>query len=183
MRKILVVGDSHIHERADEIPKEFHSHFMKQNYDIVIHTGDVVDPDVLDLFKGLGKRFFVVEGNMDYLNLPDHHIIDLYGVRIGLVHGHQVRPRGDLGKLSRLGRALGASILISGHTHYPFIEFFEDILHINPGSVTGVWGGGGGSMTPSFIELEIDETRKLVAALYELRKNELVIIKRNEFRV
>ncbi|MGC9010291.1 MAG: YfcE family phosphodiesterase [Sulfolobales archaeon] len=179
---MLVVGDSHIRERADEIPREFYEYFSSNSYDIVIHTGDLVDPDVIDLFKNFGKEFYVVEGNMDYLNLPDHHILGIYGIRIGIVHGHQVRPRGDLNKLTKLGRELGVIILISGHTHSPFIEFSGDILHVNPGSVTGVWGGGGGSMIPSFAELEIFEDSRLIATLYELRRGEVMKLKRIEHR-
>ncbi len=56
---MLVVGDSHIRERADEIPKEFYEYFSSNSYDIVIHTGDLVDPDVIDLFKNFGKEFYM----------------------------------------------------------------------------------------------------------------------------
>jgi hypothetical protein len=76
-----------------------------------------------------------------------------------------------------MARSLGVSILISGHTHTPFILFDSGILHINPGSVTGVWGGGGGTMTPSFIELKVLDTKRVDITLYQLENNEIRLLK------
>ena len=167
---LLVMSDSHIHERADWFPKEFLEMFKSRTYDIVVHAGDVVDQDVLEFIKSLGKRVYVVQGNMDYLDLPEEQIFDVFGVRIGVVHGDQVRPRGNIKALTMLAKNMGVSILISGHTHSPFIVVESGVLHINPGSVTGVWGGGGGSLTPSFIELEIYSDGKAFVKLHELVK-------------
>lgn len=174
MKRVLVVGDSHIHERADEIPPEFYRVFRERAYDIVIHTGDLVDPDVADLFRSLGQRAYFVEGNMDYLDLPEREVVVVEEVVLGVVHGHQVRPRGNRERLAVIARDMGVSVLVNGHTHSPFIEEVGGVLLVNPGSVTGVWGGGGGSMTPSFIELEIDK-RSLRALLYELERGEVVL--------
>lgn len=38
-------------------------------------------------------------------------------IRIGLVHGHQSVPWGDLDALSGVARTLDVDVLISGHTH------------------------------------------------------------------
>ncbi len=175
--KILVISDSHIHERADEIPKPFMVFFRSRSYDIVVHAGDLVDKDVLVILNDIAPERYVVSGNMDYLDLPETRRFIIYGIPVGVIHGHQVRPRGNVGALTQIARDMKVNILISGHTHSPYIAAFEDILHLNPGSVTGAWGGGGGSMIPSFIDLEINELGEAHVRLYELRGNEVALIK------
>jgi len=169
-RLVLVLSDSHIRERAEWFPVEFTNIFQSRAYDIAIHAGDLVDPEVLDFVKSLSKKVYVVQGNMDYLNLPEQEVFEVLGFRVGVVHGDQVRPRGNVQALTILAKSMNVSILISGHTHTPFITAHSGILHVNPGSVTGVWGGGGGSLAPSFIELEIQSTGEISATLYELKR-------------
>lgn len=170
---ILVMSDSHIHERADWFPKEFTELFKNRRYDIVIHAGDVVDEDVLDYVRGLGRKAYVVQGNMDYLDLPEEEVIDVFGTKIGVIHGDQVRPRGNIGALTMIAKSMGVSILVSGHTHSPFITVESGVIHINPGSITGVWGGGGGSFTPSFIEVELYRNWIAKIVLYELERGRI----------
>ncbi|MCG2870583.1 MAG: YfcE family phosphodiesterase [Vulcanisaeta sp.] len=180
--KVLILGDSHIHDRADEIPGEFMDIFASGSYEIVIHTGDLVDPDVLSLVKKLGRRQYVVRGNMDYLDLPKQAVFEVGGVKIGVVHGDQVRPRGNIEALTRIAKTINVNVLVSGHTHAPFITEHEGVIHVNPGSVTGVWGGGGGSMRPSFIEMTVMDN-KINVELYELVNNRVLKTRSREFAV
>ena len=180
--KVLILGDSHIHDRADEIPGEFMDIFASGSYEIVIHTGDLVDPDVLSLVKKLGRRQYVVRGNMDYLDLPKQAVFEVGGVKIGVVHGDQVRPRGNIEALTRIAKTINVNVLVSGHTHAPFITEHEGVIHVNPGSVTGVWGGGGGSMRPSFIEMTVMDD-KIDVELYELVNNRVLKTRGREFAV
>ncbi|MCG2879890.1 MAG: YfcE family phosphodiesterase [Vulcanisaeta sp.] len=180
--KVLILGDSHIHDRADEIPGEFMDIFASGSYEIVIHTGDLVDPDVLSLVKKLGRRQYVVRGNMDYLDLPKQAVFEVGGVKIGVVHGDQVRPRGNIEALTRIAKTINVNVLVSGHTHAPFITEHEGVIHVNPGSVTGVWGGGGGSMRPSFIEMTVMDN-KINVELYELVNNRVLKTLSREFAV
>lgn len=174
----LVIGDSHIHERADEFPSKFIEYFRSRRYDFVVHTGDLIDYDVLDYVRSLANRAYIVQGNMDYLDLPEQEIFEVFGIAIGVIHGDQVRPRGNITALTRIAKSLGVSILISGHTHTPFITFDSGALHINPGSVTGVWGGGGGSMIPSYIEIKIEKNKNVNIMLYQLKDNEIMVIRK-----
>jgi putative phosphoesterase len=180
--KVLILGDSHIHDRADEIPGEFMDIFASGSYEIVIHTGDLVDPDVLSLVKKLGRRQYVVRGNMDYLDLPKQAVFEVGGVKIGVVHGDQVRPRGNIEALTRIAKTINVNVLVSGHTHAPFITEHEGVIHVNPGSVTGMWGGGGGSMRPSFIEMTVMDN-KINVELYELVNNRVLKTLSREFAV
>ena len=44
-------------------------------------------------------------------------ILEIGEFRIGLIHGHQIVPWGDLDSLAALQRRLDVDILVSGHTH------------------------------------------------------------------
>jgi len=182
-RFILVIGDSHIPERALEIDRGIVEHIQSKTYDVIIHTGDLVGEEVLRFIESLGSRFYVVQGNMDYLDLPEKEIFEIYGLKIGVIHGDQVRPRGNIQALSNIAREMGVKILLSGHTHIPFMVFdATGILHINPGSITGVWGGGGGSMIPSFVEIEITEDKYVYVKLYELTYSGLLLRREENYR-
>jgi putative phosphoesterase len=128
----------------------------KLDYDIVVHAGDLCGEEVLEWLRSLGGELYVVSGNMDYLPLPEHATFKADDVDVGVVHGHQVYPRGDVVKLTSVAKRLGVKLLISGHTHSPFVKEYGGVLHVNPGSLTGVWGGGGGSMKPSLAYIVVD---------------------------
>jgi len=163
-----VLGDTHIPRRASWIPKEIVRFIESKVFDAVVCTGDLTDEKVLNYLKGLGKEFYVVEGNMDHLPLPQKQELTVDDVKIGVVHGHQVYPRGNRKQLKEIAIDMGVDLLISGHTHSPDV-YFDEVLLLNPGSATGVWGGGGGSLKPSFMVLEITG-REVVVRLYELEK-------------
>ncbi|MEM0489702.1 MAG: YfcE family phosphodiesterase [Ignisphaera sp.] len=180
---LLLISDTHIPERASEIDTRIVDYIKLSRYDIVVHAGDLTEEYVIDQIKHFGKHIYVVQGNMDYLDLPEEEVFDVYSIRFGVVHGDQVRPRGNIEALSTIAKRLGASILISGHTHYPFISLDSTgILHINPGSVTGVWGGGGGAMLPSFIELEVYSDGIVVVKLYELIEDKIELKRVENYR-
>ncbi|MEM1662250.1 MAG: YfcE family phosphodiesterase [Desulfurococcaceae archaeon] len=167
---ILVIGDTHIPDRAETIPFMFKNIIEeKRIWDTVIFTGDLTGKEVLDWVKNLGRRVVVVRGNMDYLALPRTQTIVVEGLRIGVHHGDGVYPRGDIDGLTRIAKQIDANILVSGHTHSPFVKIGGNgaVLLINPGSLTGVWGGGGGSMKPSFMTLDVSKD-SVVIEIYEL---------------
>ncbi len=147
--RVLVLSDTHIPYRASKVPDTMLKLIDSLEYDIVVHAGDLCEESVLEWLKSLGGELYVVQGNMDYLPLPETAKFQADDITIGVVHGHQVYPRGNLEKLTGIAKRLGVQLLISGHTHYPLVSMHNGVLHVNPGSLTGVWGGGGGSMKPS----------------------------------
>jgi len=154
--RMLIIADTHIPDRAERL-KPYVENTIEEHkpYDIVVHVGDLTSESILEWVKSLGKQYYVVEGNMDYLPLPRYAKFEVKGIRFGVFHGHGVYPRGDLKQLTTIARQLEVDILISGHTHAPFVAEYGGVLHLNPGSLTGVWGGGGGTMRPSLIIVEI----------------------------
>ncbi len=175
--RILVVSDSHIPDRADEIPRGIMD-FIEEGrpYDIVVHAGDLTSRDVLDYFSRLGSKIYIVQGNMDWLDLPESEVFNVHGVKIGVVHGDLVYPRGDLKGLTRVAEDLKVKMLIWGHTHRPLLAKVGDIVHLNPGSITGAYSGAGASYGPSFAIATVKASDKLLleVKLYALDKGRVV---------
>lgn len=62
-------------------------------------------------------------------------------LKIGLIHGHQVIPWGDVESLNTVARQMNVDILVSGHTHVFEAFEYEGRFFINPGSITGAYSG------------------------------------------
>lgn len=133
--RLVVVADTH--SRPD--PRS-PSLISAQRPHHILHAGDIGSPAVLD---ALGKIAPVtaVRGNIDAKmpGLPDVVTID---VRDGgatlltmlLVHVALYGPklRADAG---RLARAAGASLVVCGHSHVPFMGRDKGIAVLNAGSI------------------------------------------------
>ena len=171
MRRALIIGDTHIHDRADSIPDKLLSFISNYSpWELILFTGDLTDEDVLQWLRSTSRSLHVVRGNMDYLPLPNYEVLSIDWLKVGLTHGDRVYPRGNPVELSRIARKLGVKLLVSGHTHTDFIRLSpnNDILLLNPGSLTGVWGGGGGSYTPSLMILEVGDGGCVNVVTYRL---------------
>ena len=178
--ELLVVSDAHIPDRAFEVPRELLELIRSRTpFPIVIYAGDFTGYEFYRVVESWGKRLVAVSGNMDFLDLPEHQMVTIEGIRFGVVHGDQVWPRGNIPKLTRLARKLGVQVLVSGHTHSPFIEVHEGVVHLNPGSLTGVPSGGGGSLVPSAMIVEVSEGC-LRVELYEVPEEGKLVLKRRE---
>lgn len=161
----VVVGDFHVPGRAQEIPKWIRDWIEahKREIDGIFCTGDLTEYSILAYLNSIAPTL-CVRGNMDYLPLRDFEIVDVGGKRILLIHGHQVRPRGDKEKLYALARAAGADILIHGHTHKYEVVRYKGILMVNPGTATGAWGGSYEGGTESFALLTLNPLRVRIFA-------------------
>ncbi len=182
MKKILLIADTHIPDRATSIPEPV-LRFIEDNkpYDIVVHAGDLVGEEVLEWVKSLAPQVYVVVGNMDYLNLPLYQVFSVEGLEIGVYHGHRIYPRGDPEKLYSIASRLKVKVLFTAHTHYPDARVHRGVLILNPGSLTGSWGGAGGSMKPSLALVQVS-SGSLEYTLYELSAGRLRAISRGSFK-
>ncbi|TFG02266.1 MAG: metallophosphoesterase [Promethearchaeota archaeon] len=186
MVRILLTGDSHIPKRAstvpDEIYREINTLITTDRFDYVFFTGDLVDaPKLMTYLNNISRnKLFKVIGNMDYYggnrNLPQTQnlAIDLNvagEISLGLIHGHQVHPRGDHNQLELIAQENNYNILVSGHTHKEEIYLTPNgILLLNPGSITGAWSFIA-SGNCSFIVLSIKEHSNLIdVKLYQYNR-------------
>ncbi|MFX1259402.1 MAG: YfcE family phosphodiesterase [Promethearchaeota archaeon] len=186
MVKFLVIGDSHVPKRASEIPKQIQIKLEElaksELFECTFFTGDEINyPKFMKSLNLITKReVFRVIGNMDYYygntDAPTYQKLKFNFINrdyliIGLIHGTQIRPRGDRSQLEQFAIKKNNNILISGHTHKEEIFLTKTgILLLNPGSVTGAWSFVA-SRIPSFILLNIDrETKIIEVSLFQLDK-------------
>jgi len=135
--KIGVIADTHITNRAGEIPQEVLQAF--KNVDMVIHAGDLVDEGVLDKLKSVCKDVRAVWGNMDPYEVrqrvPEKQVIPIGKHRIGLVHGYG-HPKNLIELASEIFKDDHVDLIIFGHSHQALNEKKGEILYFNPGSPT-----------------------------------------------
>jgi putative phosphoesterase len=97
--------------------------------DMIIHAGDVGDPEILETLKTLAP-VFAVRGNVDTepwaLALPETEVIETDPVTIYVLH--------DVHALDLDPVAAGFRIIVSGHSHKPSRTEHGGVLFLNPGS-------------------------------------------------
>jgi putative phosphoesterase len=104
--------------------------------DAILHAGDVLDPGVLDLLNEKAPVFAVLGNNdVDLVgSLPLTRVVDLGGVRIGMIHDSGAAQ----GRARRMLRRFpDCDVVVFGHSHAPVNEVGEGgQLLFNPGSPT-----------------------------------------------
>jgi len=133
--KIGVISDTHIPERANDIPKEVYLAF--KDVDLIIHAGDLVTIKVLESLRKIAQVKAVL-GNMDssdlHKELKAREEFQIKNFKIGLTHGS-----GHPAKLLDLIKdrfPKETDIVIFGHSHRPFNEKIDKTLFFNPGTPT-----------------------------------------------
>jgi putative phosphoesterase len=103
-------------------------------------------------------RYFVVRGNMDYAKSAHsfHEKIQIESFNVLLIHGTQLRPRGNIKQLSEIAENVEAHVAVHGHTHQAAIDLYKDKLFLNPGTISGATGGWGGKTDATFIEIDAE---------------------------
>jgi putative phosphoesterase len=115
--------------------------------DAILHAGDIGDLEVLVPLRAIAP-LYAVRGNIDARTpgLPDVIAVDVRGeqlegtdaspllLRFLLLHIAVVGPR-LRAEVARLAVAEGASLIVCGHSHVPFIGRDRGIAMFNPGSV------------------------------------------------
>lgn len=120
--QILLLGDILYHGPRNDLPKEY-------------------DPKkVINLLNNLSSKIISVRGNcdaevdqmvLDFNILNDSTKLLIDNKVFHLSHGHKPFPKMSKGE-----------ILLTGHTHIPLYEIFENnIHHFNPGSTSIAKGG------------------------------------------
>ena len=135
--KIGVIADTHIPDRADDIPKEVLDNF--KNVDMIIHVGDLVDLSVLDKLKAVCPNVKAVCGNMDSYEvrkkLPQKVIIEIANHKIAVTHGWGP-PNRLIDMVTREFKDDNVDLIIFGHSHTALNEKKNNIVYFNPGSPT-----------------------------------------------
>jgi putative phosphoesterase len=105
--------------------------------DAILHAGDLVATEVLELLESLGPPVHAVHGNVDEpalrVRLPAVRAIDADGARIVMTHDGGPADR----RLERLRRRFpDADAVVFGHSHLPLHQERDGFHIFNPGSPT-----------------------------------------------
>nr|WP_196788972.1 metallophosphoesterase [Streptomyces caniscabiei] len=133
---MLLLSDTHLPKRAKALPGPLLAELPRA--DVVVHAGDWVDEDTLDLLQARSRRLIAVYGNNDgpglRARLPEIARADLAGLRLAVVH--ETGPA--QGREPRCAaRFPDTDVLVFGHSHIPWDTTTSTGLRLlNPGSPT-----------------------------------------------
>ena len=132
--RIVVVADTHSRPHPDSA-----RHIAALSPDAILHAGDIGDLGVLDGLRALAP-VVAVRGNIDVHapDLPDVVTVDVESdgrpvLRLLLLHIAVYGPklRADV---ARLAAERGASLVVCGHSHVPFLGRDRGLVVFNAGS-------------------------------------------------
>ncbi|XP_077995528.1 vacuolar protein sorting-associated protein 29 isoform X2 [Glandiceps talaboti] len=178
---VLVLGDLHIPYRCNSLPAKFKKLLVPGKIQHILCTGNLCTKESVDYLKTLASDVHVVRGDFEEnLNYPEQKVVTVGQFRIGLCHGHQVVPWGDIESLALVARQLDVDILISGQTHKFEAFEHENKFFINPGSATGAYSPLDTNVSPSFVLMDI-QASTVVTYVYQLLGEE-VKVERIEYK-
>lgn len=182
---VLVVSDMTVPFKSNDIPDQFKSLLIPNKIQYVLSLGNMGSKESYDWLKGLSNNFHSVKGDLDMnSSFPETKTIQIGSFKIGMIHGHQTVPTGDIEALSDVQRQLGCDILLSGNTNISSVNLYEGKYYINPGSISGAFNQSNACPVPSFILMVIqgdftilylyelhDKTKKFEVSKMEFTKN------------
>lgn len=128
--KIGIISDTHGNKQCMD---EAISYLM--DCDLIIHAGDNFS-DSKYIHSATKIGMMAVKGNCDFDNVEDELIFDIEDKNIFLCHGDKYDVKYGLEQLEEKAKEVEANIVIFGHTHTPLCIEKDNILYINPGSVS-----------------------------------------------
>lgn len=158
--RVLIVSDTHgNHKNLDKILE------AAGNIDMFIHLGDVEGgEEYLDAIFDCEKH--MVRGNNDFFSdLPKEEEFSIGKYKIFITHGHSYYVSLDCEYIKEEGKARNADVVMFGHTHKPYFNKDEEIIALNPGSVSYPRQEG---RKGSYMIMELDEKGSLDFRQYYL---------------
>ena len=156
--RILIVSDTHgRHGSLDKVLER------EKNIDMFLHMGDVEEGD-LYMERIMKCPVYMVAGNNDfYGNLPREHVLQIGKYKVWMTHGHPYYVSMNTRRLKEVARERDVDIVMYGHTHRPDIDIEEDLIVLNPGSLSYPRQQG---REYTYIVMELDDAGE---ASFELR--------------
>lgn len=147
--KILIVSDTH--GQAENLVKVLNK---VKPLDALIHCGDIEgQTDYVQLISEC--PCYMVAGNNDWgTSLKREMEFSLDDYRVLLTHGNTYGVSIGTGQLRDEAESRDIQIAMFGHTHRPFLEEKDNLVLLNPGSLSYPRQMG---RRPSYIVMEIDQ--------------------------
>jgi len=155
--KILIVSDTHRnHDNLDMVIEQ------EKPFDLLIHLGDAEGCE--DYIEAMAEcSVEVVAGNNDFFSsLPYEQEIKIGKYNVFLTHGHYYYVNAGISRIQSEGIARGADIVMFGHTHCPVLERIDDMIILNPGSISYPRQEG---KNPSYMIMDVDEAGEVYISL------------------
>ena len=147
--KVLIVSDTHRRHGNLETVLE-----NVGKMDLLIHLGDAEgEEDYIEAIAGCPVE--IIAGNNDFFsNLDKEKVILLGKYKVLLTHGHYYNVTVGVERLKEEARERGIDIAMFGHTHRPYLEIGNELVILNPRSISFPRQEG---RKPSYILMEIDD--------------------------
>ena len=126
--KIGILSDTHTkHAQARDVLDLL----VKNGAEFIIHCGDIVQTETLELLQNCKKRYIAVYGNNDARLTPFHNEYNL------VQEPHYFKLADTRFKLMHLPYYMtpDTEVVLFGHTHTFHSEFNNGTLFLNPGEV------------------------------------------------
>lgn len=154
--RVLVVSDTH---RKNDL---YIALVERLSPDMVVHCGDV-EGSAYTIREAAHAECHIVAGNNDFFDsLPEDDEFMIGRYKAYLTHGHHYYISVGTEMLKDEAKARGFDIVFFGHTHRPLIERDENLLIINPGSISYPRQEG---RKNSYVLMEVDENGKIDAKI------------------
>ncbi|HET7580356.1 MAG TPA: metallophosphoesterase family protein [Bacillales bacterium] len=135
--KIGIVSDTHMPGHAKALPQALKEGL--DSVDLILHAGDWQTLEVYEQFREMAP-VEGVSGNVDGQEIisrfGQRKLLELEGIRIGVVHGHLGKGRTTPERARNAFEGKNTDLIIFGHSHIPFDEEMDGIRLFNPGSPT-----------------------------------------------
>lgn len=146
--KILIVSDTH--KKNDTYLNLLRLH----KPDMVIHCGDAEGAEYL-LTEAADCPVHIVLGNNDFFSsLPRELELEIGKYKVWVTHGHNYYVSMGNETIKQEAVARGMDIVCYGHTHRPVVDRDDDIIAVNPGSLSYPRQE---NRRPSYVIMEIDK--------------------------
>jgi putative phosphoesterase len=126
--KIGVLSDSHSKVNKAKKALDF---LIDEGAEFIIHAGDIVEVETLELLANSGKRYIAVYGN------NDAHLVQYHNEYNLVQEPYYFKLADTKFKLMHLPFYMSndAEVIIFGHTHEFEVAFKGGSLYLNPGEV------------------------------------------------
>lgn len=143
MKRIGIISDTHGYLDTIDLVLDA---TVDRDIDMWLHAGDYGD-----VARYMQMRtdvpVYAVRGNNDRVQPlePKEQLIPLEDTYIYMTHGHEVSYCKRAQELIHIGNAMGARLIVCGHSHFHEAKHIGDTLFVNPGSIALPRDGSGGT--------------------------------------